>query len=416
MSPSKNIEEHPKFKEMEERWKTVTEQLEKLTRQANSGTENVVKIQTPTKSSQVTNDSNLDKLKSQSDSTLYEPAVQKELKVAGSASPLEKAAYKICDREDEILDTIRNIRIDTTGNPERNPSGAEGETGTNRNYKDRMEQAKKYAEEAIVAAERQRANIATANAGRSFANSEQFTGFNNVRSNDMEDDEFFHVTCHVELSLKQRIRRGEFVELEKLLQKNRQKRISDELKMELVHRDGQTFFAPSEDKESKISSVRKWEQAFRVYAAIYSKANPTRAAEIWQYVHVINVAAASYAWENVAYYDYTFRQLMAANPSRSWAKTYNQMWNMAMVDPLSKSHGTNYGRGTTQVGQKRDHNGQTGTCWKFNKNKCKHGPKCRFEHKCSYCGSHNHSAVDCRRRGKKSEEGNGKRTSYEKKE
>ena len=66
------------------------------------------------------------------------------------------------------------------------------------------------------------------------------------------------------------------------------------------------YLTPVSDREGKISGLRKWEQAFRVYAAIYSKANPCRAAEIWQYLHVINTAAASYTWDNVAYYDYTF--------------------------------------------------------------------------------------------------------------
>ena len=91
--------------------------------------------------------------------------------------------------------------------------------------------------------------------------------------------------------------------------------------MEIVSRGGETFILPI-DKDSKITNVRRWEQAFRIYAVIYSQANPHRAAEIWQYVYVINSAAATYVWENVANYDYTFRQLMACNPNRSLANMY----------------------------------------------------------------------------------------------
>ena len=76
-----------------------------------------------------------------------------------------------------------------------------------------------------------------------------------------------------------------------------------------------------------------WEQAFHVYAAIYSQANPSHATEIWQYMHVINIAAGSYSWENVSFYDYTFRQLMSQKPKHSWAKTYTQGWNLAMTIP-----------------------------------------------------------------------------------
>ena len=35
------------------------------------------------------------------------------------------------------------------------------------------------------------------------------------------DDEFFHLTCHVDLNLKHKIERGEFVELDKLLTRDR---------------------------------------------------------------------------------------------------------------------------------------------------------------------------------------------------
>ena len=98
----------------------------------------------------------------------------------------------------------------------------------------------------------------------------------------------------------------------------------DDNVMELVSKGGATYFAPRSRDSPKINSIRKWEQAFRIYAAVYSKANPSRASEIWEYVYVINTAASAYPWECVAFYDFTFRQLMAAKPMRSWSKTYTQ--------------------------------------------------------------------------------------------
>ena len=147
------------------------------------------------------------------------------------------------------------------------------------------------------------------------------------------DDQFFHLTCHIDPNLKSKIERGEYVELEKLLPKDRRKS-RDENQLTLVHRDGMTYFAPV--SESKIGSVRRWEQAFRIYAAIYSRANPHRAAEIWQYVYVINTAATTYSWDNVSQYDITFRHLMSDYPARSWALIYHQMWNLAMRDPVNR--------------------------------------------------------------------------------
>ena len=153
----------------------------------------------------------------------------------------------------------------------------------------------------------------------------------------VSDDDFFHLTCHIEPSLIHKIEKGEFVELEKLLPKDRIGNKVEEGHMEWVHRDGGTFLMPAQ-RDSKIGSFRKWEQAFRAYTTIYCGANPQRSKEIWQYITVINTAASSYTWENVYNYDITFRHLMAFNPQRSWAVTYNQMWNLSMKDPIPKNY------------------------------------------------------------------------------
>ena len=107
--------------------------------------------------------------------------------------------------------------------------------------------------------------------------------------------------------------------------------------MELINRDGSTYFVPvGLDRDQKINNIRKWEQAFRAYVTIYSRANPSRSAEVWQYIYTINLAANAYAWENVASYDYTFRQLMSQYPAWNWSTIYQQMWSLTMRDPISR--------------------------------------------------------------------------------
>ena len=137
------------------------------------------------------------------------------------------------------------------------------------------------------------------------------------------------------LTLKIESKEVNTLNLECLLPKKRNAKV-DENRLEWVSKDGMTFLAPMQDKEFKINNVRRWEQAFRVYAAIYCNANPTRAGEIWQYIHVINNAASTYQWDNVSYYDATFRQLMAEKPGRRWSKTFVQLWQLALKDPTSK--------------------------------------------------------------------------------
>ena len=155
----------------------------------------------------------------------------------------------------------------------------------------------------------------------------------------MIDDEFFHITCYIDQSLQNKIERGEFVDLEKLLPCDPTCKLIGESHMELVNKDGATYFVPvSADRDVKINNIRRWEQAFRVYATIYSRANLNRAAEVWQYIYTINLAANAYAWENVSTYDYTFRQLMSQYPGRSWSTIYQQMWSLTMRDPISRSN------------------------------------------------------------------------------
>ena len=168
--------------------------------------------------------------------------------------------------------------------------------------------------------------------------------------------------------------------------------------MQVVNHDGYSYWVPAE-KEGRINGIRKWDQAFCIYAAIYSKHNPTKSAEIWQYIHVINTAAGSYAWENVCYYDLTFRRLMHEKLSHSWAKTYTQLWNLAMCDPINKSNNSsqsNISGGwstSNQNGSRNDWRGHC--CWCFNRgDKCKKW-NCHFDHRCSGCSSWSHALINC---------------------
>ena len=245
----------------------------------------------------------------------------------------------------------------------------------------------------------------------------------------LSDDDFFHLTCHIKPSLIQKIEKGEFVELEKLLPKERSsysKGGSDENRLEWVQRDGSTFLV-SVGKEAKITGIRRWEQAFRAYATIYCAANPQRSKEIWQYVGVINTVAAAYSWDNVYNYDITFRHLMAFNPNRSWAVTYNQMWNLSMRDPLPKVHNSknqfqfhsqNHGQGNrsnqnqnnNQGGKKK---GVPDYCWNFNKGiPCKFGRKCTYMERCKYCDSPNHGVYVCPKLKNKRNSDQGGNTSH----
>ena len=218
----------------------------------------------------------------------------------------------------------------------------------------------------------------------------------------IDDDDFVHVSCHVEKTNMELIEKGQFVELPKIKPKITRVDGSTHNRIEIVNRDGQAYLVQGEpgDSGNKISNVRQWEQAFRVYAAVYSRANPTRAAEIWQYVEIINQAAQTFTWENVATYDFHFRKMMAKNPHHSWAKIFHQHWNLDLKDHIPRNAGSfQKGGGSSRPNKE--------ICWKFNRGNCPYGPKCRFEHRCSYCFATSHGASTCRKKNKsKSATGN----------
>ena len=217
-----------------------------------------------------------------------------------------------------------------------------------------------------------------------------------------DDDEFFHITCHIDETLKTKIRNGEFVELEKLLQKPTSLTYREEAsRLQLINKEGASYLVPAIDKSTKIDGIRKWEQAFRTYSAIYCEAHPTRSVEMLQYIDIINKAALTFSWSNVAHYDYVFRQLQSAKPFRSWAKTYTQMWNLTLNEPVRKFE-------NKYVNSNQNSNGtstkKNTPCWKFNKSTCTYGKRCKFEHRCSYCDSFNHPYQHCPKKS-----GNGKK-------
>ena len=297
---------------------------------------------------------------------------------------------------DQIAHFIEGIRV---CNDDVQPSTSARKQGEQ--YEEELDEAKQKTDHVILAAEHFKATI------NKPTGKDQVENFNKSQeqyacSLDM-DDQFFHITCHIEEGIKSKIQKGQYVELEKLLPKTRNGKLFNENKMELVYKDSHSYFIQAQS-DNKINGIQKWEQAFRVYVTIYSQANPARAAEIWQYVHVMNTAAASYSWENVSSYDVTFRHLMHEYLQRSWAKIYQQMWCMSMKDPVqcnqlgqqakNSSHNSGNSGPNGQHGQQGKTKKKPIFCWAWNKGGCER-KKCHFVDRCSYCDAGDHGLNRC---------------------
>ena len=357
-------------------------------------------------------------IKSPSDSTLYTPAVNRRSEVLnrisrtpdmiGSRAIIEGQNISNMpsgreigrDNVDEILTKLR-LDVEKQGDGKNRPKSASRRGDEDQQNGQELErqamQARVAADKAILETERYCARLQPPAQGKSKSWQDDSINYvKRLKYDDNEDDDFFHTTCHIDSALKEKIMRGEFVELSKLIQKKQMLENNDEKRMQLVSKGGESYFAPMTDRETKIDSVRKWEQAFRIYTTIYCGANPSRSGEILQYIDVINRAAAIFSWDNVSRYDYVFRHLMAAKPHRSWAKIYTQMWNMNLNEPIKRFSSDQHRQNFNGSGKKKEN-----CCWKYNKgNNCKYGKECRFDHKCSYCGSFGHPASNCHKKKK----------------
>ena len=82
-------------------------------------------------------------------------------------------------------------------------------------------------------------------------------------------------------------------------------------------------------------------------------------------------------------------------------KTYTQMWTLELTgsdqkrqnfDPPKKSS-----NGSSSIGKTA--NWKDNCCWKYNKgDTCPYGRNCRFDHRCTFCGSYSHPSTSCPRK------------------
>ena len=212
------------------------------------------KITTPIKDHQARPQS----VKSPSDTAVYVPALQRIARrdVDVPQSP---------QGESDILEKLKAIRLQTMSN-----IGISGESSTPAepakpdHEKTPREVAREQADEAILEAEQYKAAATALPAGKPLAL---------VPYDYNLDGQFLQASCHVEPTLIEKIKLGQFVELEKLLNRIIQgQKKAQESKVEIINTQGETFSLTTNapDKECKITNVRKWERAFRVYAMIYS--------------------------------------------------------------------------------------------------------------------------------------------------
>ena len=214
---------------------------------------------------------------------------------------------------------------------------------------------------------------------------EKSSEFRNYLHSAFMDEEYLVIESHIDESLCAKIINHEYVDFARLLPRDRVSQEEDQ-RMELVNRNGMTYWTPLVDKElGSIMSFAKREVAFRVFSNIYTTRYPQKSSELIQYCHVIHTASLTYIWENVYFYDKEVCLHMVRHPQCSWAIILQQAWNLRLKDKLK--HESFSDRGHTKSKE---------ICKQFNRGKCHAGMACRYEHRCLNCGKFGHGAHICR--------------------
>ena len=130
------------------------------------------------------------------------------------------------------------------------------------------------------------------------------------------DEGYVVVASHMDENTVLKVQRGEYIDFGKLILKDRIL-VEEDQQLEMIIKGGKAFYILVSETTT-ISSFSRWEQAFRVYSNIYSKAQPHRSSELIEYNHIIHMISLTYIWDNVYLYDKDFRIHMSKNPTRSW--------------------------------------------------------------------------------------------------
>ena len=213
---------------------------------------------------------------------------------------------------------------------------------------------------------------------------------NNFVHSVMVDESFLLVASHLDQNTYDKIVNGEYVDFSRLIPKDKLL-AEEENRMQMINKDGQMFFVPANGDKFSINSFNRWEQAFRVFSDVYTRAHPARSSELVQYNHIIHTASLSYAWDNVYLYDKDFRLHMARHPSRSWGLLLQQAWALRLKDRVRNDYTSTPNRSGNGF-----NGGGGGGCRRFNRGKCSYGYNCKYDHRCFYCNRNGHGVISCR--------------------
>ncbi|XP_078509826.1 uncharacterized protein LOC144769550 [Lissotriton helveticus] len=194
-----------------------------------------------------------------------------------------------------------------------------------------------------------------------------------------------NLAAHVTPEIKEKIWKGEFVDIFSLIRPKRRE-------VETKEKDDKE--GSFRERKPKVEeSITNWLFGFNVFSIVMLEKKPELAAPLICYANKILKAQIMYgggAWPD---YDRDFRWAKVDDPDMGWDQTDVNVWLESVNNkaPMKQPFWTSQGG----IGEKR------GTCWAFNRKTCT-WPQgaCKFKHACAYCGHPAHPEFKCIKKSK----------------
>ncbi|KAJ1095868.1 hypothetical protein NDU88_001018 [Pleurodeles waltl] len=191
------------------------------------------------------------------------------------------------------------------------------------------------------------------------------------------------LTAHVAAEVKEKIWKGEFVDIFSLIRAKRR---------EVEPKDKEpksTFFG--ERKPRVEESITNWLLGFNVFMSVWLEKKPELASSLIYYANKILKAQHTYGGYAWLEYDRDFRWARVEDPSIGWDQTEVEVWLECVNNKVA-------GR---QPFRTQAHSERKGSCWAFNRNGCSRpAGSCKFRHNCSFCGHPSHPETKCIKKSK----------------
>lgn len=173
---------------------------------------------------------------------------------------------------------------------------------------------------------------------------------------------------HLPLAMKEKIVKGEFVDLISLLPSQR----------EAVARRVEEKGGEEERKRSLPKTFNNWLQGFGIFAAILCEKFPAYSVGLFQHLDSVLEAYRCYGGMSWYLYDEMLRQKMAIYPHLRFGEKDVMLWLSLMIpqkQPMLKPSGM-----TPSL--------RKGICFSYNEANCKFMMNCKYKHECAFCGGY----------------------------